>query len=931
MRRAAAIILLAAAFVAPLSAATRYDPRLRFRTITTARFFIHYHQGEERQARRLARIAEDVASQLDATLGRADGRVHVILVDQTDLSNGWATPVPENIIEITAAAPSGESVIGNTDDWLRIVFTHEYTHVVHLGRRAGWIGALRRVFGRQPLLFPNLFQPLWQIEGIATYEETAQTRQGRVAAGDFRLLLADAAAQGRFEPIDRANGGLVDWPSGHAPYLYGGFFHAFLEERYGPGSLRRLTDETARRLPYLGARAYKKVFGKSLGSLWTDFEAASRRAARLPETSATRLTRHGFNVRGPRFAAGHRILYAVSNPHGFPALMELAPGREPRRIMDRYLGNRVAAHGALIVFDQLEYVRNVGLQSDLYARLADGPVTWRLTNEARAADPDLSPDGQTIVCTIQGPDRRGLALLPAPSVRGVRMVPTPLVSEAETHFASPRWSPDGRWIAAERRQRGGATEIVLVDVATRAIRALPAPGSRNVSPAWMPDGRRVVFASAVGETPFAIYSVDITTGALARLQGAGASAQSPDVSADGSTIVFVGYTSDGYDLFSMKLDAPRWRPADPVPVSTAAAPPDTADAGTDRAYSPLRTLLPRLWSPIVQSDGDDLVIGAATVGADVLGRHAYGVSAGWSTTRGRPDWWAAYAYDRWRPTFFADISDDSDAWLDGNIRTQELNAGALVPFRRVRKTQTAIAAFNASTDTIVCTECGPIPAGRVSRRSLRVGWTFDSARTYGYSISQEDGTAASLSVESTVAGLGSDGDAGAAVLDVRQYVRAIPRHGVLAARVAGAATWGDEDVRRAFTAGGSGAPGSGVRFGSDAVGLLRGFDESERAGRHVAVANLDYRVPLVRVERGVGTLPVFLRTVHAAAFVDAGTTWIRRFDRNDLRVSAGFEIAADTVLGYALPVTFAGGGAWRRDPGGRERGFTIFGRIGRAY
>ena len=29
------------------NASGRYDPRLRFRTISTARFDIHYHQGEE--------------------------------------------------------------------------------------------------------------------------------------------------------------------------------------------------------------------------------------------------------------------------------------------------------------------------------------------------------------------------------------------------------------------------------------------------------------------------------------------------------------------------------------------------------------------------------------------------------------------------------------------------------------------------------------------------------------------------------------------------------------------------------------------------------------------------------------------------------------------------------------------------------------------
>ena len=152
------------------------------------------------------------------TLGRASGRVHVVLVNQNDMPNGWATPVPYNLIEITAAGPGGESSLGNTDDWLRLVFTHEYTHIVHLGRSDGWIAGLRRGFGRNPALFPNLTLPLWAIEGIATFEESAETGRGRVNAGDFRQIVTRAASAARFEPLDGVGGGLDDWPSGNAQY-----------------------------------------------------------------------------------------------------------------------------------------------------------------------------------------------------------------------------------------------------------------------------------------------------------------------------------------------------------------------------------------------------------------------------------------------------------------------------------------------------------------------------------------------------------------------------------------------------------------------------------------------------------------------------------------------------------------------------------------
>ena len=284
----ALVLIVIVSLLLPIAAAAsgRYDPRLSFRTISTPRFDIHFHQGEEAQARRLAALAETVAADLDKTLGPASGRVQVVLVDQSDLSNGWATPLPYNTIEISAAAPSPGSLIGNTDDWLRLVFAHEYTHIVHLSRGRGWIGGLRKAMGRMPLLYPNLYLPIWQIEGIAVHEESAITGQGRIPDRNFRALVDVAAGANQFAPLDRAGGGLVDWPAGQTPYAYGAFFHEFLKARYGEAALRQLTDATAGRIPYLGSRAFKKLFGRSLGDLWREFEESSPVSSPPPSAAA---------------------------------------------------------------------------------------------------------------------------------------------------------------------------------------------------------------------------------------------------------------------------------------------------------------------------------------------------------------------------------------------------------------------------------------------------------------------------------------------------------------------------------------------------------------------------------------------------------------------------------------------------------------------
>ena len=919
------------------AAATRYDPRLKFQTTSTARFDIHFHQGLEALAMRLARIVEQAASEVDAAIGPAAGRVHVILVDQHDLSNGWATPLPYNTIEISAATPPAESGIGNVDDWLRLVFVHEYTHIAHLSRAGGWIGGLRRSFGRLPILFPNLYQPIWAIEGMATWEESAATRMGRVPAGDFRSLVTEAAAAGRFERLDRVNGGNVDWPGGSAPYAYGAYFHDYLARRYGPATLRTLSDETGRRLPYLGSRAYKKVYGRSLGELWNEFRIdASARAEVSRAVTAVRLTRHGFTVGAPRFAGNGRVYYSIANPHRFPALMEIAAaGGEPREVAPRYLGNRIALAGERLVVDQVDLVRSVALQSDLYLVDPRDGRRQRLTYEARALDPDVAPDGTRAVCALQMRDRRALAIFSMSSPDS-RHVPAPIVSEWFTDFSSPRWSPDGRVIAAERRRTGGPSEIVIVDPETRSVRTLAnMPGGRSASPAWTPDGQYLIFASAVGSAPFQIFRVHAASGELARLEGTGASAQSPDISPDGRTLVFVGYTADGYDLFSMPLEGARWTP---VPAEATGAAPSASpslvgggmislDAAT---YSPRRTLLPQFWVPTLESDAGETVVGAATGSVDVLGRHAYGVEAGWGR-RARPDWQVAYAYDRWRPTIFAAVADDTDPWRSGELRTVEADVGLLLRAARVRHTQTTFAAWHIANERLDCGTCAPVVDVRHRLSSARLGWEFTTARTFGYSISAEEGGRVRVTAELPRTAFGSDGNGVALTADARHYFRAGPKHAVVAIRGAAAGFWGDEEATRVFSASGHGPQPGGFAFGRDAIGLLRGVDDDETEGTRAAVLNVDYRAPLRRVDRGIGTIPVFFRAIHGAAFVDAGHAWDGRARWSDVRVSIGAELSVDTVVGFALPVTFSAGAAWRRDTGAGERGVAVFGRVGRAF
>jgi Tol biopolymer transport system component len=929
--------LAVAALPTVVQAATRYDPRLRFKTFTTAHFDVHAHQGEEMLAARLTAIAERVRSRFEPTLGVPRGRVQVILVDQTDIANGWATPFPYDAVEITAVPPFEDDLIGNTTDWLELAFTHEYTHILHLDRSRGFMNGVRHVFGRAPLVFPNSFLPIWQIEGLATYEESRQTGEGRIYAGDFRAIVDSAARQRRFATIDRAGGGLDDWPAGNAAYAYGAYFHQYLSDRYGADRLDALADATAGRLPLFGAGAFAHVFGKPLGDLWREFAAVHVREAPPPgatDTAARRLTHDGFVVDAPRVAADGRVYYRTSNADGFPALMTI-DGASARRLAWRVFGDRTSVRGDWVVFDQLVRVRSVAVMSDLYAMPRGGGRVIRLTREARAADPDISPDGRRIACVVLRPGRRALALLDF-DPRGAPVALRLLVDDPQSDYSGPRWSPDGTQIVAERRT-AGVYQLVVVDAARGSVRPLVSRGhARVVTPAWMPDGATILFAADPGDEPFNIFAIDVKSGVVRQVTDSASGARSPEVAPDGS-LVYVGYSADGYDLYSLPPAVVSRSFGDSPPLAGEPEPAVSQDSTVDRvsslqsgvSYRPLRTLAPTYWQPVVETDAGETLIGAGTAMADALGRHAYAARAAWSAARVRPNWSVSYAYDRWRPTLLARYSDGTDPIGGGETRSRELFAGALLPFRQFRWSQTLLAGFDAERDTASCaTACR---AGARELRSVRGGWLFDSRRTFGYSISPEEGAAVEVAVEGSRGARGSDVAAATGIVDVRLFQRVLARHTVLALRAAAAVSGGDAAAQRIFAAGGPGPSEPLFDFGRDTIGLLRGFDPEDIVGSRAAVVNADLRFPLLRVQRGSGTWPIFIRSLHGAAFVDAGNAWDASLRAADIRSAVGGELSSDAVFVYSFPLTIAAGAAWTHDPvAGRDRA-AFFARFGYAF
>jgi len=119
----------------------------------------------------------------------------------------------------------------------------------------------------------------------------------------------------------------------------------------------------------------------------------------------------------------------------------------------------------------------------------------------------ISEKGRTQELRISGADGGGDRLVDTADVFTMR---------------SPRWSPDGSWVATARGQInvGSPWSVVLVSPATAERRVLPAPGGLGElsDVAWVRGSRAVVYGrrdqAIVPASPGAYYLQEVTTGVL---------------------------------------------------------------------------------------------------------------------------------------------------------------------------------------------------------------------------------------------------------------------------------------------------------------------------------------------------------------------------------------------------------------------------------
>jgi hypothetical protein len=579
-------------------------------------------------------------------------------------------------------------------------------------------------------------------------------------------------------------------------------------------------------------------------------------------------------------------------------------------------------------------------------------VRW--TDGWRALAPALSPDGRRVVFTT---NHRGTTYLmqadvvPAADHAGAHDLANvrPLVRSAMFDQAfTPRWSPDGRHVAYSAWAHGGWRDVRIVDVSDGSFVEIAHDRAIDGDPVYSPDGKWLYFHS--DRTGIMnVYAYEVATGRLKQVTNVINGAYQPEPSADGKWLAYVGYTHEGYDVFVIHLDESQWLEALPYVDTRPAPPPDPPPADvTPVPYNPLHTLVPRHysmpWNPptLVLTPGN---FGQATIitaaGADAAGHHAVSatLTIEWEHPELQPD--VSYTYGRLPFDFsvhaFRSIAPRTDYKLgDNSLQWIEQDTGITTELGyslpRAFDSQGFAIAYTAAnvTGQLPAAPLNPYDTPSIPSRGLlgtaHLGWSFNNAQGWLWSVGAERGFNLGASFDVATPWIGSDFFGYAINVNFNTYLQ-MPwlRHHTLALHAGGGVGGDNRGGRGPFYIGGFiDLPLVNVIQNSLIQGgvTLRGYPVVAQAGDNYGLFNAEYRFPILNVDRGLSTLPLFLNRISGAAFVDCGSV----FDNTNAATfltGVGGELWFDLNLGYVLGFTFRLGQARGLSNGGIDKTYFV--------
>jgi len=551
---------------------TEFHPELDWFTVKGEHVEVHFHEGAERTAQVVAKIADEVWDPICSLYGYEPDKVHYIIKDIDDYSNG-ATYFFDNKIEIWTSALDFD--LRGTHNWLRNVISHEFTHMVQIQAAMKTTRSIPAVFlqilgyedERRPDIlygYPNIVVsyplamvnvPAWFAEGTAQYMrkefnydnwDTHRDMILRSYALDNNMLTWNE--MGVFGKTSLGN---------ESVYNSGFALTKYIAQKYGEDKLGELT----KNLDNLGTFTIDDVFedvlgkdGNQLYDEWSGFLKSDyrKRSEKVLNNlvAGEQITKDGFGNFYPVFSKDRKKIYYISNKSsdyfGPAGIYEYdIETKKDKSIAGgvRSTFSFVLGQNKIIYAKISEDNKNWYNVHDLFVYDIDKEDETRLTYNLRANHPSISNDGKKIVFIYQ---KDGTTNLGSVDIEGKNFKRLTFFENGEQVY-NPKFSPDDSYIIFDYSY-GNTRDIAKVKSEGGNIEFIVATNKDERNPAFDKNGSLIFASDETGI--YNLYKYDIESKSKKQLTNVIGGAFMPSVSANGD-IAYSGYTSTGYKIFKI--------------------------------------------------------------------------------------------------------------------------------------------------------------------------------------------------------------------------------------------------------------------------------------------------------------------------------------------------------------------------------------------
>jgi hypothetical protein len=950
--------------ILPLKALAQVDPSIEWKIMRLPHFDLMYDAKHQELANIYADRLEDNLSFLKKTFEVFPDRTVVVLNDRTDLTNGYATPIPYRTIMIYPVLPGPSETITDYGDWERELVMHEFTHILSFEPRRGLVKGLYYTFGS--IVTPNLLLPRWWLEGVAVDMETRNSSKGRLRSPLQDAAIRSYVVDNNWQQLTLAEineTSIHTWPQGARPYLFGSLVWSEMITRYGQKLISDLHRSYGGRMPFFIEGPMEELTGADIGFTFHRmqdeiFAKAQKQVSHLRKVPFTEgkklempnalenfspvispdglkmifLSKGDSNKRSVKILKrpslqvpfdgsqslgeiNQRIGETLQDALPIPRAKSLEEGLDESDL-DAPPGGTIQRlawfpDSERFIFDKLDNINRYHEVSDLYVFDLNKTKVETLTVNERAREATISPSGKLAAYVQLKAGTTALNVLQL----GIKQSDSIYTPGLQVRISNPIFISENEIIFSERvKGREVLKKISLNDKSLSEV--LPDyPDARFAQ--WTAQG--LIFTSSFNGTGNVyLASRDLKTARPLTHTATIVTTSALDFSR--SELYISELTTNGFQIRNIPVN-PQTVLRGPLPVIEPLLadryPPVERDVPvlakpTPEDYTIWPYILPHYWLPNLYFYNGGAVIGGSTAGSDPLARHSYSLAATYDTQPRETSYSFLYTNNSTTATVLLKGLDYQTRVVNTALkfRQQDYSANILWQITGLSTDLYAGVGYNwMKRDYFATTSTGQFKLESTGPSILA---NYSDLTKSGAQISYEGGQAWSLSATDYLQGT----DSGGSREDFQLYQASIekyfskwlPRHNAILLRAQGQLI--EKDVSRGnynFSVAYNTLPGSSLF-------LMRGYLHGQFLAKSAANYTFEYRFPIANIYKGAGTTPFFVKRVHGAVIADGITLDGESYNLDTMKYervdswkpfwSTGAELKFDLTIGYHFPLTW---------------------------